>query len=85
MNVDAVLGYSLIVHATTIRSGLYDTVRESPHISADLGRALQISPLVTSCHAIGLIIFMNILHTMTYPVRQHYSSSSGIGRETHEI
>jgi hypothetical protein len=49
------------------------------------GGAPQISLLVTSCHSIGLIIFMNVLHTIAYLVRQHQPSSSGIGRETHKI
>jgi hypothetical protein len=38
MNMGPILDDSLIIHATTIKSGLYDTVRESPHISAELGR-----------------------------------------------
>jgi hypothetical protein len=38
MNVSHVLDYSLTIHASTIRFGLYDTVRETAHISADLGR-----------------------------------------------
>jgi hypothetical protein len=38
VNVGPGLDYSLTVHATTIRSGLYDTARESSSISADLGK-----------------------------------------------
>jgi hypothetical protein len=41
MNASPVFGYSLPVHATAIRSGLYDTVRESPHISADFGQGMS--------------------------------------------
>jgi hypothetical protein len=52
---------------------------------ATSGGAPQISLLVTSCHSIGLIIFVNILHTMAYLVSQHQLTSSDIGRETHKI
>jgi hypothetical protein len=38
MSAGVVLDDSLIVHTAAIRSGLDDTVRENPHISADLGR-----------------------------------------------
>jgi hypothetical protein len=38
VNVGLVLDYSLTVYATMIRLALYDTVRKSPSISADLGR-----------------------------------------------
>jgi hypothetical protein len=85
VNVGSVLDYSLTIHATTIRFGFCDTVRESLSISADLGRAPQISLLVTSRYSISRIIFMNILHAMADLVRKHQRSSSGIGRETHEI
>jgi hypothetical protein len=46
---------------------------------------LHISLLVTSCHSISLIIFMNILHTMAYLVTRHQPSSSRTARETQEI
>jgi hypothetical protein len=40
VNVGPVLDYSLTVHATTIRSGLSDTVCESPPTSTDLGSGI---------------------------------------------
>jgi hypothetical protein len=40
--------------------------------------ALQISLLVTSCHSLGLIIFINIHYIMADLMKQHQPSSSGI-------
>jgi hypothetical protein len=67
-----------------IKPGLDESVREGPSISADLVMASQIFLLVTSS-TLGLNIFMNILHTMADLMRKYQPSSSGIGRETHEI
>jgi hypothetical protein len=71
MNVDPMLDYSLTIRITMIKSGLYEAVREDLHISATSGGVLQISLRVTFCRSVGLIIFMNILHTMAHLVMQH--------------
>jgi hypothetical protein len=85
MNVGPVLDDSLTIHATVIRFGLYDTVRESPSISAGLGSGTGKFPaghlLLVNWHD----DLMNILHTMAYLVRQYQPNSSRTARKTQEI
>jgi hypothetical protein len=77
MNEVPVLDYSLTVHARTIKSGLYDTVHESPPISADLGRGTANFPA-------GHLLPLNrpdYLHTPAYPVSQYQPSSQVLGEK----